>query len=322
MWFNSGPLRRTIAALFAAAGLACAAAPAAEQLQAIAPGVSVLGVHLGGLNALRADRSVGSRFSRPIVIADGTRRYSVSPARLGAHANVEAAVRAALDATPESRIGLPVVFSHREVSTLVDRLARAAYRAPRNASVVGAGPTGRPAITPDVPGIAVQIGAMSAAIAKELTTGSRATLPLLTAPVRAQVTVAGIGSVIIVNRAENKLELFDSRRLVRTFPVATGQAIYPTPQGVFKIVRKELNPWWYPPVYDAWARGLKPVPPGPGNPLGTRWMGLSAPGVGIHGTDADTSIGYSLSHGCIRMHVPDAEWLFERVVVGTPVVIV
>jgi lipoprotein-anchoring transpeptidase ErfK/SrfK len=322
MWFNSGPLRRTIAALLAAAGLACAAAPAAEQLQAIAPGVSVLGVHLGGLTALRADRSVALFFTRPIVIADGARRYSVSPAQLGAHANVEAAVRAALAATPESRIGLPVGFSHQAVSKLVDRLARVAYRAPRNASVVGAGPTGRPAITPDLPGIAVQKDAMSAAIAQEFRTGSRATLPLLTTPVRAKVTVAGIGAVIIVNRAENKLELFDSRRLVRTFPVATGQAIYPTPQGVFKIVEKELNPWWYPPVYDAWARGLKPVPPGPGNPLGTRWMGLSAPGVGIHGTDADTSIGYSLSHGCIRMHVPDAEWLFRRVVVGTPVVIV
>jgi lipoprotein-anchoring transpeptidase ErfK/SrfK len=104
--------------------------------------------------------------------------------------------------------------------------------------------------------------------------------------------------------------------------VAVGQAIYPTPSGVFRIKDKQMNPWWYPPTYDLWAKGLKPVPPGPGNPLGTRWMGLTAPGVGIHGTDADTSIGYSLSHGCVRMHVPDAEWLFERVHVGTPVVIV
>ena len=63
------------------------------------------------------------------------------------------------------------------------------------------------------------------------------------------------------------------------------------------------------------------MPPGPGNPLGTRWMGLNAPGVGIHGTDEPTSIGYSESHGCIRMQVPDAEWLFEHVRVGTPVVI-
>jgi lipoprotein-anchoring transpeptidase ErfK/SrfK len=108
---------------------------------------------------------------------------------------------------------------------------------------------------------------------------------------------------------------------VRAFAVATGQSIYPTPAGVWSIANKQRDPWWYPPTYDEWAKGLKPVPPGPGNPLGTRWMGLTAPGVGIHGTDADTSIGYSASHGCVRMHVPDAEWLFEHVSVGTPVVI-
>jgi lipoprotein-anchoring transpeptidase ErfK/SrfK len=50
-------------------------------------------------------------------------------------------------------------------------------------------------------------------------------------------------------------------------------------------------------------------------------MGLDAAGVGIHGTTAPTSIGYSVSHGCIRMQVPEAEWLFEHVHVGTPVVI-
>jgi len=128
--------------------------------------------------------------------------------------------------------------------------------------------------------------------------------------------------VIVVDREQNKLRLYNGRTLVRVFPVATGQAIYPTPAGVWFIKDKQLNPWWYPPTYDAWAKGLKPVPPGPGNPLGTRWMGLNAPGVGIHGTDAPGSIGYSASHGCIRMQVPDAEWLFPRVTVGTPVVVV
>jgi lipoprotein-anchoring transpeptidase ErfK/SrfK len=51
-------------------------------------------------------------------------------------------------------------------------------------------------------------------------------------------------------------------------------------------------------------------------------MGLSSPGVGIHGTDEPASIGYSLSHGCIRMLVPQAEWLFNHVDVGTPVFII
>jgi lipoprotein-anchoring transpeptidase ErfK/SrfK len=86
-------------------------------------------------------------------------------------------------------------------------------------------------------------------------------------------------------------------------------------------VTKQRNPWWYPPD-TAWAAGASPIPPGPGNPLGTRWMGLSASGVGIHGTPDAASIGYSASHGCIRMRIPDAEWLFERVEVGSTVFIV
>jgi hypothetical protein len=313
---------RIIAALLAAAGLACANVPAAEELHSIAPGVSVLGAHLGGLTAQPASSTIAVRFARPITIAYGTRRYVVSPSGLGARAGVQAAVRAALAATPRSRIALPVTYDRPKVEALVDRLARTVYRPPRNAAVVGAGPTGRPAITPDRSGTALLQETMRVAIGQELTSGSRALLQLLTVPLPAKVTVAGIGAVIVVNRETHRLTLFDSRRAVRTFPVATGQAIYPTPAGVFRIVQKERDPWWYPPVYDAWARGLKPVPPGPSNPLGTRWMGLSAPGVGIHGTDEETSIGYSLSHGCIRMHVPDAEWLFQRVVVGTPVVIV
>jgi lipoprotein-anchoring transpeptidase ErfK/SrfK len=107
---------------------------------------------------------------------------------------------------------------------------------------------------------------------------------------------------------------------VASFGIATGMAAYPTPTGNFRIATKQRNPWWYPPTAD-WAKGAKPVPPGPGNPLGTRWMGLNVGAVGIHGTPDAASIGYSASHGCIRMRISDAEWLFERVRVGTPVFI-
>jgi lipoprotein-anchoring transpeptidase ErfK/SrfK len=312
---------KTIVALLAAAGIACAGAPAAEQLQSIAPGVSVLGVRVGGLTAHRADSAVAAAVSKPIVIDDGTRLVTVSPSELGVRAGVHAAVRSALAATPQSRVGLPVTFSDRSVWRLVDDLAQSAYRKARNAALIGAGPTGRPMITPDIPGLAVQKEAMRAAIARELRTGSRAPLELITAPFDAKVTVEDIGAVVIIDRASNTLRLFDGRSLVRTFAVATGQAIYPTPPGMFRVVKMERNPWWYPPTYSSWAKGLKPVPPGPSNPLGTRWMGISAPGVGIHGTSNPSSIGYSVSHGCIRMQVPQAEWLYQRVKLGTPVVI-
>jgi lipoprotein-anchoring transpeptidase ErfK/SrfK len=133
-------------------------------------------------------------------------------------------------------------------------------------------------------------------------------------------TLAHFGPVIVIRRGVNELRYYRGSKLVRTFGVATGQSVYPTPTGTFSIVDMQLNPWWLPPD-SAWAKGEKPIPPGPGNPLGTRWMGLSAPGVGIHGTPDDASIGYSASHGCIRMHIPDAEWLFHHVQIGTPVVI-
>jgi len=135
------------------------------------------------------------------------------------------------------------------------------------------------------------------------------------------ITRANFGPVIVIRRGENHLYLYNGMKPVRTFLVATGQAIYPTPLGRFQIVVKWKDPWWYPPN-SPWAKGAKPIPPGPGNPLGTRWMGLSAPGVGIHGTPDPASLGYSASHGCIRMYIPYAEWLFDHVEIGTPVYIV
>ena len=311
---------RTIAAFVIAAGLACAAAPASQQTRTIPAGVSVAGVRVGSLSSEPARARIESAFARPVTIRYRGASTAVAPERVGASLSVDAAVSSALAATPRSRIALPVRYSRQKVAKLVRSLARRIDRAAVNAKVTGAlaaGPTFEPAHA----GIAVRVTTMRAAIVQLLRDGTRAPLELLTRPVRAKHTVANFGPVIVITRGANNLKLYTGRRLVRTFRVATGQSIYPTPAGVWRVANKQRNPWWYPPTYDDWAKGLKPVPPGPGNPLGTRWMGLNATGVGIHGTDADTSIGYSASHGCIRMHVPDAEWLFQRVAVGTPVVI-
>jgi lipoprotein-anchoring transpeptidase ErfK/SrfK len=139
---------------------------------------------------------------------------------------------------------------------------------------------------------------------------------------RATLTRAKLPPAIVISRADHSLRLYHyfHRKTVqwRKFGVAVGRPAFPTPRGLFKIVEMQRNPWWFPPD-SPWAKGQKPIPPGPGNPLGTRWMGLSAPGVGIHGTPDAASIGFSESHGCIRMRIPDAEWLFKHVRVGTPV---
>ncbi len=311
---------RTLAAIVAATGLACAAAPASAPTPLIAPGVSVSGVRIGGLSAEPARARVETAFARPVTVTTPGGLVRVTPAEAGESSAISAAVSSALAATPGSRIMLPLRLSAARIAGIVDRLANRYDRAPVNASVTGATGDG-PVFTPAKAGTAVDAHAMRVALVQALHSSDRRPIALVEHALVPKRTAESFGPVIVIVRATNTLTLYDGTRLVRRFPVATGQAIYPTPAGLWHIMDKQRDPWWYPPTYDAWAKGLKPVPPGPSNPLGTRWMGLNAPGVGIHGTDAPTSIGYSASHGCIRMQVPDAEWLFERVAVGTPVVI-
>lgn len=121
---------------------------------------------------------------------------------------------------------------------------------------------------------------------------------------------------IVVTLSKFRLQIIRDGKVVVTYKVAVGQPAFPTPTGSYHIVNKQQDPTWTPPPGSSWAKGLGPIPPGPGNPLGTRWMGTSAPLVGIHGTYADSSIGTRASHGCIRMHIPDVEALYEQVSVG------
>jgi lipoprotein-anchoring transpeptidase ErfK/SrfK len=132
--------------------------------------------------------------------------------------------------------------------------------------------------------------------------------------------VAALTGRIVVDQTKLRLYFYLYGKLKFVFPVATGQPAWPTPDGTFHIVVMSKDPTWIPPD-SPWAKGLEPVPAGPGNPLGTRWMGTSAPGVGIHGCPEDWSIGTHASHGCVRMHIRDAETLYEYVKVGMPVLI-
>ncbi len=107
------------------------------------------------------------------------------------------------------------------------------------------------------------------------------------------------------------------------YPVAVGRSGWQTPLGDFSIVSKETNPTWdVPESIRAEARRagrslpLK-VPPGPNNPLGAYWLGLSLGSVGIHGTNAPSSVYHAITHGCIRMHADDIAALFGQVTVGS-----
>jgi lipoprotein-anchoring transpeptidase ErfK/SrfK len=119
---------------------------------------------------------------------------------------------------------------------------------------------------------------------------------------------------IVVSLTDHKLVLFDGDRAVKTYETASGKPTTPTPAGQFEVVSKVANP-----VYKAHGQN---VAPGPRNPVGTRWIGLSLKGYGIHGTNEPKSIGKNSSHGCIRMRNKDVEELFELVSVGVPVELV
>lgn len=299
------------------------AATTTAAVSTLPSGVTIGGVAVGGLARSAASAAVRQAFDKPLTVVAGTTRATLDPATV-ASAYVSTAVARARIAAPETSVKLIVNVNGAALRAWVATLAGRADHT--SASATLAFVHGHVTLTPDHPGVEVDSGDLLRRLVGALSTNTRTPLHASTKTMGATVTTASFGPVILINRSINRLFLYKnngrSLQTWRVFPVATGQAIYPTPKGTFHIVVKWVDPWWYPPTQDAWAKGLKPVPPGPDNPLGTRWMGLSAPGVGIHGTDEPASIGYSASHGCIRMQVPDAEWLFGRVRVGTTVFII
>lgn len=133
----------------------------------------------------------------------------------------------------------------------------------------------------------------------------------------APVSNAASKHMIIVNTKKNTLNYYVNYTLVKKFRCATGKASTPTPQRKTTIVNKIKNRPFY----------KTGIPGGdPRNPLGKRWMGLNIDGTqgstyGIHGNNNESSIGKHVSHGCIRMHNSEVEWLFDQVPLGTVVLI-
>jgi lipoprotein-anchoring transpeptidase ErfK/SrfK len=151
-------------------------------------------------------------------------------------------------------------------------------------------------------------------------------LPERTAMIQIEVTSpqlsdSQVGKVITVDKTNHILTLYNNMDIEKQYPIAVGMSSWPTPSGTFQIVSKTKNPTWVNPG-SSWATTMPPyIPPGPGNPLGTRALATSASGVFIHGTYNSGSIGESVSHGCIRMLIADSEDIYERVPVGIPVLI-
>lgn len=139
-----------------------------------------------------------------------------------------------------------------------------------------------------------------------------AVVVFLAAQMTAQtVTQNQVKREIVVSLEDHKLAFLEDGKVIKIYPVAVGKPSTPSPVGNFTIERRVVNP--------SYSHMGKVIPPGPHNPVGTRWMGLSIRGYGIHGTNEPHSIGKAASHGCIRMAKADLEELYPMVHVGDAV---
>lgn len=292
----------------------------------IAPGVTIDGVDVAGLTRVAAtekvlaERVVPKR--RPLVAVFRGRRIGIDPVKAGYVADVRYAVRAALafgrthKLRPWVDVPLREKVDRKRLRAILAAQARRLDLPARDASLTFKGAT--PILAKPRAGQRIDLAEAERLLVVAILDrpGNAFALPAR----RVRPAVTSPPPAILIERSKFRLILFWRGRQ-KSFAIAVGQPAYPTPSGSYSIVTKQVDPTWFPPD-SPWAAGLGPVPPGIDNPLGTRWMGLSAAGIGIHGTPLSGTIGTAASHGCIRMRIPEAEYLFDRVEIGTPVVIV
>jgi len=306
----------------------------------ILPGVSIDGVDVSGMTRDQAIRAITAKaevslgVELDVEVAGSTLR--TTPAALGTHADVEGAVTRALavadtvsllsrvyhriaDKPIPTAIPLAYAYDEQAIRAFVERAGLDVARPAVDAAIrlVDEQLVIRHSQTGEALNVAAGVARVKTALRQQ---AAGATLPVTI--VEPATTAATLGKTIVVDLSENTLSLYRGLKIEKQYPVATAAPGYTTPVGTWKVVAKAENPTWYNPAPDGWGAGEPLViPPGPGNPLGTRALYLNAPGIRIHGTYASYSIGTYASHGCIRMYISDSEELFQLVSVGTKVII-
>jgi hypothetical protein len=311
----------------------------------IARGVRIAGIDVGGLDAadararLRAE--LGARLSKPAHLVYEDHRFTIRPRgaglTIGVARMVDEAVRLSrsgglahrllrdvrgdrLHASIPLRAGLSearLAAVSRRVARVLDRPAHDAELTPRPLA------TGVH-IVPSRPGLAVKRPLLERRLATALLRldGSR-TIAVPTRPAQPRVWTSSLrrryGTLILVSRETFTLRLYKELRLVKTYPIAVGRAGLETPAGFYEIDDKQVNPSWHVPN-SPWAGSLagRVIPPGPDDPIKSRWLGFYN-GAGIHGTVDTWSLGSAASHGCVRMSIPDVEQLYDLVPLHTPI---
>ena len=323
-------MRRTlilaVAMALAVPAGALAATPATLPAGSTIAHVDVSGLDQAGAKA-KLQAALAPVWERPVTVQVGAQNQQVTSADLGQTVDYDGMVADAFKAAAHHqavRVRLSRSIAGDKLSKEVAALAKPFYKAPRDAKV-------RFGVTKVVRihgrfGRGLDTHHLRQALIDELRKPTAARLVSASVDrIAPKVTVKKLARIystyISVDRASFRLRLFKRLRLVKTYPIAVGMAGLDTPQGLRHVLDKQVNPTWHVPN-SPWAGSLagQTIPPGPNDPLKARLLDLGD-GIGIHGTAEDWSIGTRASHGCIRMHVSDVIDLYDRVPVGTPVLI-
>jgi len=334
------PLLLIIVAAALAAPVASAQLPPPAPTPAPAPaepmiaaGTKAGGIDVGGLTVAQATQRLtevaGPPLTRNVAVDVAGRRFRLTPGRLHLRLDAERTAKRAYYAGRDNPqpVDVPLAVAYRRavVQSFSTTTARTVYIAPRDATVKITlrrilrrhSRTGR-----SLDAKALQASIEATLINPAAPRKLRPARAVLTPKVNSNDLPKRYATVLTIDRNNFKLRLFKRLKLSKTYGIAVGMAGLDTPAGLYHIQNKEVNPAWHVPN-SSWAGSLagQTIPGGaPNNPLRARWMGV-ANGVGIHGTAEDWSIGTRASHGCIRMHVSDVIDLYDRVPLGTPVLI-
>jgi L,D-transpeptidase catalytic domain/Putative peptidoglycan binding domain len=310
----------------------------------IVKGIRVGSINVGGLDAQAARAKLKRAFHplhKPVVLRYADRRLVLTPEQARVSIDLNALIARALaasrtgwfgprawrDLTGEHvklRIRTRIRYSQPAVRHVVDTLERRLDKSPKDARVEPS--FDRVTVVRGHYGRAVETHRLRRMIRQALI--SRHATRFISVPTHVlhpKVTVGKLRrkypSYMTIDRGAFTLRVYQDLRLVKSYPIAVGQAGLETPAGIYHVQDKQVDPWWHVPN-SAWAGSLagQVIPPGPSDPLKARWMGLFN-GAGIHGTEETWSIGHAVSHGCVRMLIPDVIDLYDRVDVGTPVYI-
>ncbi|MGH2762691.1 MAG: L,D-transpeptidase family protein [Thermoleophilaceae bacterium] len=325
-------------------GAAAAFAYDSSRDDLIAEGVTVAGVDVGGMEVAEARRVVARELKEPleqaIAVARYKKRFTLSAEDAGVRADVAGMVAEALEESRDGNIvsrvarditggeedvQVParVTYDEDAVAGLVKRVEKRLNRPPRDAEVVF------PSLerTKERRGLKVKAAVLEQRLAQALTVPGvdrqvKAPARIVQPKVTQDELAEKYPTLLIADRANFKLRLYENLELVREYTIAVGALGFDTPAGMYSIQNKAVDPAWSVPNSD-WAGELAgTVVPGgvPENPLKERWLGIYD-GAGIHGTDQTYSLGTAASHGCIRMSIPEVIELYDQVPVGAPIYI-